>query len=118
MAENIKEQIENKVIDCIVAGAMGRMVVFKPDKLNVDLIVEKRGDYKTKTIGLNIYDGQPSESISIVPKENLYLMFVNFNKVTQDIADNFIVVPSNNMQNKLSMTKKSFVGFLIEKLGK
>ncbi len=54
MAENLKEEIEDKVIDCINAGAIGRLVIFKPEKSDKDLIVEKRSDYKKKTISLKI----------------------------------------------------------------
>jgi hypothetical protein len=48
MADNIQEEIEDKVIDCINAGVTGRLVIFKPEKNNfgADLAVERRGKYK------------------------------------------------------------------------
>jgi len=115
MVDNIKEKIEDKVIDLIALGAGGRLIVFKPEKINNDLIIEKRNDYKKGFIAINVYNAQPSDNIKVIPKHNFYLMFVNFNIVKQDIDDNFIVIPSDNLQNKILMTKKSFIGFLIEK---
>ena len=125
MTDNIKERIEDKIIDLISLGAGGRLVVFKPEKLDPlrseasrDLIVEKRNDYKKNVISLNVYEKEFSSSLNkeIIPEEDFYLLFVNFDIVKQDIDDNFVVVPSNNLQTKFPMTKKSFVGFLIEKL--
>jgi len=116
MTDNIKEQIEDKIIDLIALGAGGRLVVFKPEKNDKDLIIEKRNDYKNESIAINVYNTQLSDDVRIVPEDNFYLMFVNFDIVKQDIDDNFIIVPSNNLQTKLPMNKKSFIMFLMERL--
>jgi hypothetical protein len=126
MTDNIKDKIEDKIIDLIALGSSGRLVVFKPEKINKDLIVEKRGDYKKKAVSLNIYEKEFSDSFGkeINPDEDFYLLFVNFDIVKQDINDNFLVVSSleyegaikNGDFSKFVTNKKSFVSFLIEKL--
>lgn len=49
MADNIKEKIEDKIIDWVVKGSGNRLVVFKPENMvgGIDLVVEKKGDYET-----------------------------------------------------------------------
>jgi hypothetical protein len=134
MAENIKEKIEDKIIDLITLGAPGRLVVFKPENSDKDLIVEKRADYKKEVISLNIYGSESSGSqdfgkeihqltdkTNLNAEENFYLIFVYFDVVKQDINDNFLVVPSLGLQNlvktndfsKFLISKKDFIRFLI-----
>ena len=48
--ENIQQEIEDKIIDLIALGAQGRLIVFKPEKSDKDLIVEKRSDYNNLEI--------------------------------------------------------------------
>ena len=43
MAENIQEEIENKIIDLVAFDAGGRLVIFKPENSDKDLVVEKKG---------------------------------------------------------------------------
>jgi len=128
MADNIKEKIEDKVIDLIVSGALSRLVVFKPENLTKDLIVEKRGDYKKRVIALDIR-GVESFDKGIIEKEisqleiennfkaeeNFYLVFVHFDAVKQEISDNFLIIPSVDLQKeKVLISKQDFVRFLIE----
>jgi hypothetical protein len=49
MADNIKEKIEDKIIDWVIRGSGNRLVVFKPEKPagGIDLVIEKKGDYET-----------------------------------------------------------------------
>ena len=126
MVNNIQEEVEDKVIDCITLGSGGRLVIFKPEKSDKDLVVEWRGDYKKRTIEINVYNGAPASAGKISPKGNFYLMFVNFDIVKQDIGDEFIFMPSasfsqaikSNNFSKFLTTKQGFVNFLIEALSK
>ena len=45
--ENLQEEIKNKIIDWIISGAGGRLVVFKPENFSngADLVVIKKGEY-------------------------------------------------------------------------
>lgn len=127
MAE-IKEQIEDKIIDCITMGAGGRLVVFKPENLDKDLVVEKRNDYKKKVIFLNIYRKEEVKRLvagkDFIPQEYFYLVFVDFDAIKQEIGDEFWVVPaldSSGLMGKGSFSdflvnKKDFAMFLFEKI--
>lgn len=128
--KNIQEEIENKIIDLIALGAGGRLIVFKPENSDKDLIVEKKGGYKNKVIRLNIYEQR--EISQLAGKEDIgvegdfYLVFVNFDFVKQDIADNLWLIPSadfagmkeENDLSKFSINKKAFIRFLIEAFDK
>lgn len=48
MTENIQEDVENKIIDCIILGSGGRLIVFKPakNKNGADLVVKRKGEYE------------------------------------------------------------------------
>ncbi|MCX6721996.1 MAG: hypothetical protein NTY04_02305 [Candidatus Staskawiczbacteria bacterium] len=106
MADNIQDEIEDKIIDCINSGVKGRLVIFKPEKnsFGEDLIVKKRGDYKEKEIHLQINSlVGPGEDVNFVkdfPKDNFktdknfYLIFVYFNEALQKINDYIWLVPS------------------------
>jgi hypothetical protein len=143
MAENIQEEIEDKVIDCIVLGANGRLVVFKPEKLDKNLVVEKRNDYKKKVIFLNIYSKEFSKNQDFKKEinelasrknldyaENFYLIFVYFNSVKQELGDEFLVIPSQSLEkiadsaeysnnfSEFLINKKDFARFLIAELEK
>ena len=50
MADNLQEEIEDKIIDCINSGVTGRLIIFKPEKNDIEdcLAVERRGAYKKK----------------------------------------------------------------------
>lgn len=132
MVDNIKEEIEDKVIDCINSGAGGRLVIFKPEKIDLpaqagkDLVVEKRGDYAKKKISLNIYLKKilGKEEISVVPDKNFYLVFVDFDIIKQDFSDNFLVIPSidlwklkgKNDFSKYIINKNDFARYLMSVL--
>lgn len=115
----LKPKILEKIIDLISVEAGGRLIVFKPENSDKDLIVEKKGDYKTKVISLNVFEKEflDDENLKkeITPDENLYLVFAHFDFVKQDIENEIFVVPAFDFQ-KISMDKKDFTRFLIEKL--
>ena len=56
MTENIQEEVEDKIIDCINSGAGGRLIVFKPEKKGFEdyLAVERRGEYKEEEMYFQI----------------------------------------------------------------
>ncbi len=118
---NIKETIEDKVIDYINSGASGRLIIFKPENSDKDLVVEKKGDYEKKVICLKIFGkeflGNDSIKKEIKPEENFYLLFVDFDIVKQDLKDNFVIVSSMDFSQN-SIDKKDFSMFLIEKFEK
>jgi len=126
MAEIIQEEIENKIIDIINVGAAGRLIVFKPEKSDKNLVVEKRGDYKKKLIYLDVYSKEFSAGQDVGinvrkvieeknPKleKNLYLVFVFFDIIKQEINDNIWVIPSWQV-DKLSKVQ-DFSRFLLHK---
>ena len=88
MSENIKEKIEDKVIDCINLGVVGRLIIFKPEKsaFGADLAVERRGKYKEKEIYFQVNSivgpEKGNEFVKDFLKENFkidknfYLLFV------------------------------------------
>jgi hypothetical protein len=123
MADNIQEKIEDKIIDLIALGARGRLIVFKPENSDIDLVVEKRGDYKKKVIFLNIRKKELVAEKNFTLDENFYFVFVDFDIVKQDISENIFFVPSLELQkitdekdlSRFLINKKDFVRFLIEK---
>lgn len=113
-----KSKILDKIIDCINAGAGGRLVVFKPENSDKDLIVEKKGNYKNTSISLNIYTKDQLEKTKDLGSENnFYLVFANFDFVKQNIEDEIFVVSTLDFQ-KITMDKKDLGKFLIEQLDK
>lgn len=139
MTDNIQEEIEDKIIDSIALGAGGRLVAFKPENSDKDLVVEKKGDYKKKEIFFKIYGKEFSDKhdfekeirelingIKINSEKGFYLIFVRFDIIKQDIGDKFLVVPSSDFKNfsegndfiKFLINKKDFVRFLIELFNK
>jgi len=115
--ENIKEKIEDKVIDFITAENNGRLIIFKPENSDKDLVIEKRDDYKNKIISLKIYGKEflNNKSIKkdIKSEKNFYLLFVDFNFVKQNIEDDFWFVSALDFKPILT-NKKDFVRFLME----
>ncbi|MCX6723887.1 MAG: hypothetical protein NT155_01780 [Candidatus Staskawiczbacteria bacterium] len=108
MADNIQEEIEDKVIDCINSGVNGRLVIFKPEKslFGADLVVEKRGEYKEKGreahLKINILAGPAKEEILIKDfqqegfkaDKNFYMLFAYFDEVGQKLGNYIWLVPS------------------------
>lgn len=104
--ENIEEQIENKIIDCIVSSSGGRLIVTKPEssKTTIDLVIEKRGGYKAGKLLLEVSGfAIPAESKNFVkdfvkndfkPDKNYYLLFVCFDEIKQILNDKIWLVPS------------------------
>jgi len=124
MTDNIKEKIEDKIIDLINAGAGGRLVIFKPEKSDKDLVVEKRGDYKAKPISLKIYDKADfPQNEKPVQDGNFYLVFAHFDIIKQNIEDSIFIVPSLKFTglddiSKFLVNKKDIGKFLMEALDK
>ncbi|OGZ85288.1 MAG: hypothetical protein A2599_01920 [Candidatus Staskawiczbacteria bacterium RIFOXYD1_FULL_39_28] len=116
--ENIKEKIEDKIIDLINRGAGGRLIIYKPDNLDKDLMVEKRGDYKKNPISFKIYVKKDfSLKKDIIPDENFYLIGADFDVVEQDIEDEIFIAPTLNFK-KILINKNDLGKFLMDKLGK
>lgn len=124
MVDNIKEKIEDKIIDCINSGAGGRLIILKPENSDKDLMVEKRGDYKKKPISLKVYDKDaPPQAQSFVPDNNFYLIFAHFDVVKQNIEESIYIIPSLKFSDKIDLSKflinkNNLGGFLIDALGK
>jgi hypothetical protein len=116
--DNIREKIENKVIDLIALGATGRLIVYKPENSDKDLVVEKKGGYGNKKVYLNIYVKELFDDIKfnkkVIAKENFYLVFVNFDIVKQELDNDILVITD---KSNLKVNKKDFVSFLINIFG-
>jgi len=137
MTDNLQEEIENKIIDIIALEARGRLVAFKPEGLSTALVIEKKGDYKSKAIVFDIYSINESSGPGaedeinrllprqkIVAKDNFYLLFVCFDIVSQDLKENFWIVPSLKLQglkpdsglSQFLVERKEFVNFIMKAL--
>lgn len=122
MAENLKEEIEDKVIDCINSGVAGRLVVFKPEKSSfvADLGVERKGKYKEGEIYFQISSflapAKDSVFIKDFPQENFktdknfYLLFVYFDKVTQKMGEHIWLIPSLQFIDIADIVKSGYPG--------
>jgi hypothetical protein len=111
MSDNIKEKVENKIIDLIAFESDGRLVASKPEK-GADLIVQKKGDYSGKEIFINLeVSKNPSEHAESLEKD-LYLLVVDFDVVTQKVDDKIYFLPAF----KERINKEVFINFLIQKL--
>ena len=115
--DNIQEEIEDKVIDCINSDVFGRLIIFKPEKKGMEdyLAVERRGKYKEKEIyfQVNSFVG-PGGGDNLVkdflqksfkPDKNLYLLFVYFNEVTQKIGDYIWLIPFLQFRDTAQVVK-------------
>lgn len=117
MTENIQEEIEDKVIDCINSGVGGRLIIFKPEEntLGADLAVERRGKYKEGEIYFQINSiVGPIKENSFVKDflqenfkadKNLYLLFVYFDEVGQKLSDYIWLVPSTQFEDIAQVVK-------------
>lgn len=105
--ERRKEIIENKIINWIAVVAAGQLIIEKPstDSVVADIFVKKRGEYYEgspayiKIEECRKLDGEKTYKAEIIegefePKENLYLIFLYFDIVVQDIADYVWLIPS------------------------
>ena len=117
MAENIQEEIEDKVIDCINSGAAGRLIIYKPEKKGLEdyLVVERKGKYKEQQIYFQINTFvAPAKAENFVKDflqekfkadENFYLLFVYFDEVRQKISDYIWLVPSLQFRDIAEVVK-------------
>ena len=133
---SLQEEIEDKVIDCIALGSGGRLVAFKPENPDKDLVVEKRADYAKKKISFDIFriDRPTQEALakhinglvtaqSIKEENDFYLLFLSFDIVSQKLGDNFWVIPSKELKDianselsSFSLKKDGLPGFILEKI--
>jgi len=77
--ENIQEDVENKIIDCIVLGSNGRLIVFKPEehKNGTDLAVKRKGEYEPEEnksiVEQKVVRAQAFGSVSKKNKEEMFV---------------------------------------------
>lgn len=109
--ENIKEKIENKIIDWIALESGGRLVAEKPEK-GADLVVQKRGDYPSKKLFFNVEVSENPHEIKKDFLENHYLLVVSLDFVKQELEEKIWFLPAFKEQ----INKETFVNFLIQKL--
>lgn len=119
MVKNIKEEIENKVIDCINSGVTGRLIIFKPEKapFGADLAVKRRGKYKEKEIyfQINSLIGSVKDNNFVKDflqedfkiDQNFYLFFIHFDEVMQKISDFVWLIPSSQFRDIAGIVKSS-----------
>jgi len=119
MADNIQEEIEDKVIDDINSGVGGRLIIFKPEKapFGADLAVERRGKYKEKEIYFQINSFvAPAEAKNFVKifsqesfkaDKNFYLLFIYFDEVMQKMSDYVWLIPSLQFIDIVQVVKLS-----------
>ena len=117
MADNIQNEIEDKIIDCVNFGVAGRLIIFKPEKppFGSDLAVETRAKYKGKEIYFKINSFiAPAEAENFVvdfpeesfkTDENFYLLFVYFNEAIQKMSDYVWLIPSLQLRDLAKIVK-------------
>jgi len=115
--QNIQEEIEDKVIDCINSGAGGRLVIFKPEKKGFEnyLAIQGRGNYKEKEMYFQVNGLTRSFEESKFTKEflqesfktdkNSYLFFVYFDEVRQKMSDYIWLIPSPYFKDTAKVVK-------------
>ncbi len=103
---NIEENIENRIIDLITKGSEDRLIVFKPkeDTQSIDLVVKKRGEYKSSPIkkvktpfkiGQDFFAPRKTKSKELSFQVNVFIGPVESDIVVKNILqDNF--VPNKN----------------------
>ena len=135
---NIKENVEDKIIDWIALGSEGRLVAFINEKSG-ELVVQKKGGYgeKEMVFKLEIF-ATPAESRDfnkdiVLPilksKNNFYLAVVVFDEIKQIVEEKFWLVPYSELVKmprpikfetnkfiKYLTNKQDFVIFLVNKL--
>ena len=115
---DIKDKIEDKIIDYLAFEAGGQLIVTNPPVTSpADLAIKKRGEYYDgTTIYLKIKEYKKSDKEKIYraeviegefePREDFYLLFIYFDIVTQDIADYIWLVPTTDFL-KIASTSAS-----------
>ena len=136
MADNIKEKVEDKILDWIALGTSGRLVAFKSGA--GILTVQKKGGYGEKELVFKIESfivPGPDEKLqrqlakdSFKPAKNLYVIFLVFDEIKQKLEEKIWMIPSLDMANKKNYNfetsefpdyvkdRKDFIIFLIESL--
>jgi hypothetical protein len=87
-------------------------VAEKPEN-GADLAVQKKGDYPSKKLFLNVevYEKEFLPDKKNLP-ENFYLLAVNFDFIKQELEEKIWFLPAFKEQ----INKETFVNFLIQKL--
>lgn len=141
MANNIQEDVENKIIDRIVFGSGGRLIIFKPKKAKdgADLVIKRKGEYepeenknaveqiivKVKAFGSRAQKSKEEIFLAVrSQKENIdisefniapnfYLLLVNFNIIKQDIDDSVRIIKLDGAKKEFSINKKDLSQFFL-----
>ena len=141
MADNIQEDVENKIIDCIVLGSGGRLLVTKPEEFRngADLVIKRKGEYepeenknaveqiivKVKAFGSRTKKSKEEIFLSVrSQKENIdiskfgiaknfYLLLAVFDIVKQDIGDNVRIIKLDDKKEFLA-NKKDLAQFFLK----
>ncbi|MDO8486659.1 MAG: hypothetical protein Q7S77_03130 [Candidatus Staskawiczbacteria bacterium] len=93
---NIEENIKNRIIDLITKGSEDRLIAFKPQggAESVDLIVKKRGEYKSTVIkkiktpfkiGKDFFAPRKTKSEEVSFKINIFIGPGKTDFITKDI---------------------------------
>ncbi len=142
MSNNIQKDVENKIIDCIVLGSGGRLLVTKPEefKNGADLVIKRKGEYepekdknaveqiivrvkafgsRTKKSNEEIFLAVRSQKENIdISKfgisKNFYLLFALFDIVKQDIEDNIRIVKLDESKKEFLVNKKDLAQFFLK----
>lgn len=117
MTENIKNEIENSVIDCINFGVAGRLIIFKPEKsiFEADLAIGIRSKYKEEEIyfQINSIVGYIKDGIfikdilqkNLKTSKNFYLIFLQYDEIRQKISDYIWLLPSAQFKDMAKVVK-------------
>ncbi len=118
-----QQRVEDHLIDLINKEAGGRLVIYKPENSALDLVVEKRGDYKDPSIGIKIFPDVAAIDKTLPLDENLYILIAGFDMVRQDIQDTLYLIPSRELSqltetslSQFKMSKDKLGAFLIDRL--
>ena len=127
--KNLKEKVQNKIIDLISSNSVGRLIISKIDEPNKDLKIEKRADYKSRPVYIKIFSkehsSQNEDFIKTVFEQIFtdsadFYLFAFFDFIKQDIDDNIFIIPSSlkdkNDFSKFIINKKDLSQYFIEKL--
>jgi nucleoside diphosphate kinase len=96
-----KKVVENKIIDILAQKGRGKIIVFKEENTPY-LIAKIKREYKKNPLYLQVEENYflkendifEKEVLSLEPKGNLYLLFVYFDKVSQEISEKIWIIPS------------------------
>lgn len=110
MAAGVEDKIADKIIDCIVLGSGGRLLAVKPEdtKIGADLVIKRKGEYKSKKEIYLVINGQAAGV-----KKNFYLMFVSFDIIKQDIDEKVRILKLDGTKKEFLINKKDLSQFFL-----